>query len=276
MIGVIQMKKPVAESPDYYLGFYNMYNLLQINDAIIYRVFEEAKENYQLTTSNLLESISTDNYAKELLVQFRMTGITPPDNVIKMSKENRGTDTSLAYDLQANDRDPFDWFRKTNEFLQLYALFEQALRELLRQKGCKNISESKAIDLLIEKLDSQTSKFIGILAFKVFGLVENVDEVKAIWDYYTQVRNCIAHSGGRITQKVVDGFNKINSSYGNIFEAIQNKDFLSCYFLVKEDDEYKLFDCKCSSGEIIHLDNNSLNFFRMFCVFVVESLAEMT
>lgn len=56
MIGSIQMEKPKQDSPDYYLSFYNMYNLLQINDAIIFGVFDEAVERNQMTTEELLRA----------------------------------------------------------------------------------------------------------------------------------------------------------------------------------------------------------------------------
>ena len=109
MIGSIQMEKPKQDSPDYYLSFYNMYNLLQINDAIIFCVFDEAVERNQMTTEELLNMANPDNYAVELINYFPILGVRPPENIIEMCNEDRGIDTSFAYELQKNHVDPFKW-----------------------------------------------------------------------------------------------------------------------------------------------------------------------
>lgn len=274
MIGSIQMEKPKQDSPDYYLSFYNMYNLLQINDAIIFGVFDEAVEMNQISTEELLSRTNPDNYAFELIGYFRVLGVRPPKNIIEMCNEERGIDTSFAYKLQENHIDPFKWFRNTNEFVQLYAIFEQAIKEFLE---LDRINEKDVIEKLIERLkaDILCDEFLRILNFKTFGLIETDAEMKAIWDFYTKVRHCISHSGGRITKKVIDSFNEIKSKYRNTIQLIENRDWLRQFFLLRESDDYTLFKCSYSIGDMLYLDQKSLNFFRMFCVFIVETLNKL-
>lgn len=272
MIGSIQMEKPKQDSPDYYLSFYNMYNLLQINDAIIFGVFDEAVERNQMTTEELLNMANPDNYAVELINYFPILGVRPPENIIEMCNEDRGIDTSFAYELQKNHVDPFKWFRNTNEFVQLYAIFEQAIKEFLE---LDHINEKDVIEKLIERLsaDTLTDNFLRILHFKTFGIIETDTEMKAVWNFYTKVRHCISHSGGRITKKVIDSFNEIKSKYKDTIQLIENRDWLRQFFLLSESDDYTLFKCNYSIGDMLYLDQKSLNFFRMFCVFTIETLS---
>lgn len=271
MIGSIQMEKPAENSRDYYLSFYNMYNLLQINDAIIFGVFNEAVKAHHLTTQDLLNMANPDNYAIQLCDYFLMIGVSVPETIIEMCKENRGTDVSFANELQKNNRNPFEWFRNINEFVQLYAIFEQAIKEFL---GNTRIDEKDVIKKLIACLDdnSQTDTFFDKFNFKTFGLIENADEMKAIWVFYTKIRNCVSHSGGRITKKVIDGFNEIKSRYRQTLDSIEQREYLSDLFLLDTEDNYTLFKCNYLIGDILDLDEYSLNFFRMFCVFSVETL----
>lgn len=274
MIGSIQMEKPKQDSPDYYLSFYNMYNLLQINDAIIFGVFDEAVEMNQISTEKLLSRTNPDNYAFELIEYFPVLGVRPPENIIAMCNEDRGIDTSFAYELQGNHVDPFKWFRNTNEFVQLYAIFEQAIKEFLE---FDRINERDVIEKLIERLNADTlcDDFLRILNFKTFSLIETDTEIKAVWSFYTKVRHCIAHSGGRITKKVIDSFNEIKSKYKDTIQLIENRDWLRQFFLLSESDDYTLFKCSYSIGDMLYLDQKSLNFFRMFCVFIVETLNKL-
>jgi len=278
MTGTIQMLKPAPNSPEYYVSFYNMYNLLQINDATIFSVFEDVKEHFQLTNEDLLKNISTDNYAERLNSSFIATGIKPPDNVVKMMSEDRGVDTSFVQQLLTNSKDTFDWFRKTNEFSNLYSIFEQSLKEYLLQEGySKNVKPSESIDILLKWLDGKsiTTRFLGILEFKTYGLVSSASETRSIWDYYTKIRNCFSHSGGRVTKKVKDGFNVIKSKHSLTLSCIQDKDYLSHYFLATKDEDFNMFFCNYALNDIIQLDNSLINFFRMFCVYLVETLAEL-
>lgn len=274
MIGSIQMEKPRQDSPDYYLSFYNMYNLLQINDAIIFGVFDEAVEMNRITTEELLSKTNPDNYALELMGYFPVLGVRPPENIIEMCSEDRGIDTSFAHELQENHVDPFKWFRNTNEFVQLYAIFEQAIKEFL---GLDRINEKDVIEKLIEHLnvDTLTDDFLKLLNFKTFGLIETDTEMKAVWNFYTKVRHCISHSGGRITKKVIDSFNEIKSKYKDTLLLIENRDWLRQFFLLSENNDYTLFKCSYSAGDMLYLDQKSLNFFRMFCVFIVETLNKL-
>lgn len=274
MIGSIQMEKPKQDSPDYYRSFYNMYNLLQINDAIVFAVFDEAIEMQQLTTDDLLGRVNPDNYAIEITKIFKAMGVYPPENIIEMCKEDRGIDTSFARELQQNNVDPFKWFRNINEFAQLYAIFEQAIKEFL---GCNTISEKEVIVKLVKYLDANIGidNFLNILNCKTFGIIETDTEMKAVWDFYTKVRHCISHSGGRITNKIIDGFNEIKSKHNDTLAQIGNRDYLNQFFLLSESDDYTLFKCNYSTGDIVHLDTKSLNFFRMFCVFIVEALSKL-
>jgi len=277
MTGTIQMIKPSENSPEYYISFYNMYNLLQINDTVVFNVFEEVTVKLQLTNEDFLENINTENYAEQLYELIKMTGVEPPENVIKMMGEDRGVDTSFTQSLLACDISPFDWFRKGNEFSHLYAIFEQALKDFFAQhENSKKAQQAELVNILLTWLgdNGKLIHFLETLEFKTFGLIGSADEVKAIWDYYTKVRNCISHSGGRITKKIVGGFNEIKSKHSATLSAVQNKDFLRLYFLLNEEDDYDLFHCKYSLQDIIQLDNKCLNFFRMFCVFIIESLAE--
>ena len=274
MIGSIQMERPKQDSPDYYLSFYNMYNLLQINDAIIFGVFDEAVEMNRITTEELLSRANPDNYAFELRGYFQMLGVCPPENIIEMCNEDRGIDTSFAHELQEYHVDPFKWFRNTNEFVQLYAIFEQAIKEFLE---LDRINEKDVIDKLIERLnaDTLTDDFLSILNFKTFGLIKADTEMKAVWNFYTKVRHCISHSGGRITKKVIDGFNEIKSKCKDTIQVIENRDWLREFFLLSEGDDYTLFKCSYSIGDMLYLDQKSLNFFRMFCVFIIETLSKL-
>lgn len=274
MIGSIQMEKPKQDSPDYYLSFYNMYNLLQINDAIIFGVFDETVEREQITTEELLSRTNPDNYAFELIRYFQMLGVYPPENIIEMCNEDRGGDTSFAHELQENHVDLFKWFRNTNEFVQLYAIFEQAIKEFLELDP---INEKNVIEKLIERLNADTlcDEFLRILNFKTFDLIETDTEMKAVWNFYTKVRHCISHSGGRITKKVTDSFNETKSKYKDTLQLIENRDWLRQFFLLNESDDYTLFKCSYSIGDMLYLDQNSLNFFRMFCVFIVETLNKL-
>ena len=277
MLGTIQMLKPAPDNPEYYVSFYNMYNLLQISDSIVFSVFEEAKNHFKLTNDFLLEKINTENYAEQLPMLMFMTGIEPPENVVKMQSEDRGIDTSFFQQLLKSKINPLDWFRMTNEFTQLYAIFEQSLREFALQQGyAKNIKQSESVNVLFKWFGEtcKTISFLNSFEPKTFGLISNNYETEAIWAYFTKIRNCISHSGGRVTKKVIDGFNEIKSKHRSVLTNIQNKDYLSYYFLLNKEDDYDLFSCQFSLNDIIKLDESQLNFFRMFCVYFVESLID--
>ena len=222
LYNLLSLRIPLSDSPDFYRSFYSQYNLLQINDIIIRELLGRCGAN---ELEQIESWISTDgedfSNAEELLFILGLR-----DGALELRKQdNRGLDFSAFRELQRTSLNPVLWYTITNEFLSLYGLFEQALKDFLLLCG-EDAGKSKERSLIphfFNALGENRKTFLAILGQNTSGILETQNELTVVWQYFTEQRNAFAHAGGHITPRFRENMERLGKTIGPELAAIEAK-----------------------------------------------------
>lgn len=261
------IRKPEETSSDFYKRFYESYSLLQMNDIIINSLKDAISESDK---EELLQNLDTNGEeVKYSSVCFLAMGINNPSMELR-AKENRGIDTSLMETLKGKGIDSIDWYIRSNEYVQLYAICEQAIKDYLLINGVDiaSIREATIINKLFEKLGSNKKDFLDYTKKYSNEIMKKEDYIRKMWNYFTEIRHLYMHAGGRITYRFKENMSKLEGNIGKTIEEVE-KDM----FLEKEVfDIDKLFNFSFEDMSIFEIDSHYLSFFRSFVIILVEGL----
>ena len=128
MIPTFSPLKPNEKCKDFYEAFYKQYSMIQINDIIMNELLDSlGDEERKLLVDNLI----LDGFEIQRNAVYSI-GMGIYDPSLQMSShEERGLDISLFSDLNNMKVDPLKWYLQANEFMQLYAVCEQTIKDFL-------------------------------------------------------------------------------------------------------------------------------------------------
>ena len=173
----------------------------------------------------------------------------------------------------------FEVISNIEEFISLFIIVEDVLKNFLNSKG-KNIKNASQIIKKIREVleeENKKDKFLKEMRDKTY--LKNLKDLKEIWELLTKMRNLIAHSYGDMNEKNIEDINKIvqkiisildmptsmllsdMDSLLNPFEEIPERDDIINRPILKE-------------GYIIPFDSITCRFLRNFFIYFMESLNE--
>lgn len=256
---------PTDASESFYAKFYNQFCFIQVND-VFFRLLkehlaEEEKDELLNTLNNFHEDI-------DMAVAFSLgTGIMN-EGLMRKRKENRGISIELFNCLKLENLDPLDWNIKAIEFLMVYAICEQAVKEYLVSKGnnSREIKEDKLLYTLFNELGKSNLKdnFIKELKNGSSSIITSQNEIISAWRYYTLFRHTLAHAGGRTTERMKAKMEEVISKNSKELESISSAMFI--------ESSEEIFFKSPFENTVISITDKHLNFFRNMAILIVESL----
>ena len=262
---------PTAESEFFYKNFFNQYSFIQVNDAIIGYTIGILSEEQRADLIDCLNNFDEDqNYA---VASFIGTGIMNPA-LMRRRKENRGISTELFSSLESKNIDSLGWYQRSIEFLMVYAVCEQAIKDYLTSKEIPNnsLKEDNILFKLFDRLqeDGLRKKFILELSEGSSAVLKSQNELIAVWHYYTHIRHTLAHTGGRTTDRAREAMDDSIKKNKKELEDISSAMFIE--FVGLDDSDDSNFFENLLVGDIVNLSDKHLNFFRNVAVLIVESI----
>lgn len=258
---------PIDESQDFYIKFYHQYSFIQVNDIFINYMKQHLRED---DIENLLYNLDGFNEDQSIAAAYSLaSGIMNPA-LMRARKENRGLSTEIFNSLKSEKIDPLDWYAKAFEFLMVYATCEQAIKEYLVSKDVSSdsIKENTILNRLFDELknNSLNNRFIQELSNGSANVLKSQNELISAWQYYTQLRHSLVHSGGRTTKKAKEKMENLIFKNKKEFNNISASMF---WEISLEDDNF--FTTPFESM-IVTISDKHLNFFRNLAVLIVESI----
>jgi len=136
---------------------------------IIQKLYEKGFITYPRTNTEYLaeeekdELLNTLNNSHEdidMAVAFSLGAGIMNEGLMRKRKENRGISIELFNCLKLENLDPLDWHIKAFEFLMVYAICEQAVKEYLVSKGnnSRKIKEDTLLYTLFDELGTSNLK----------------------------------------------------------------------------------------------------------------------
>ena len=190
------------------------------------------------------------------------------EGLMRKRKENRGISIELFNCLKLENLDPLDWHIKAFEFLMVYAICEQAVKEYLVSKGnnSRKIKEDTLLYTLFDELGTSNLKdnFIKEIKKGSSSIITSQNELISAWRYYTLFRHTLAHAGGRTTEIMKAKMEEVISKNSKELESISNAMFIEC--------PEEIFFKSPFENTVISITDKHLNFFRNMAILIVESL----
>lgn len=256
---------PTDASESFYAKFYNQFCFIQVND-VFFRLLkehlaEEEKDELLNTLNNFHEDI-------DMAVASSLGAGIMNKGLMRKRKENRGISIELFNCLKLENLDPLDWNIKAIEFLMVYAICEQAVKEYLVSKGnnSREIKEDKLLYTLFNELGKSNLKdnFIKELKNGSSSIITSQNEIISAWRYYTLFRHTLAHAGGRTTERMKAKMEEVISKNSKELESISSAMFI--------ESSEEIFFKSPFENTVISITDKHLNFFRNMAILIVESL----
>lgn len=256
---------PTDASKSFYTKFYNQFCFIQVNDTFIKLLKEHLTEEEK---EDLLRALNNSHEDIDMAVIYSLGAGIMNESLMRKRKENRGISIELFNCLESENIDPLDWHIKAIEFLMVYAICEQAVKEYLVSKGknSSEIKEDKLLHILFSELENSNLKnsFIKGLRNGSSSVITSQNELIAVWRYYTLFRHTLAHAGGRITERMKNKMNEVIKKNSKELKSIN-----SAMFIESSED---IFSESPFEGTVISISDKCLNFFRNMAILIVESL----
>lgn len=257
---------PTQKSEEFYKVFYNQFSFIQINDVIITWMMENIKEEDKSNIINLLNDFNED---RNLAAIYNIGMGIMDEGIMRKREENRGISIEFFNYLRTNDIDPLTWYRQASEFLMIYSTCEQTIKEYLVSKGedVFTIKENNILKKLFVKLknNSLIDNYIEELKDGSSSIIKSQNELISIWEYYTVFRHCLAHSGGRTTDRIKQNMKEVLEKNKKELESISYAMLIKLFF--KRD-----FFKSPFNDSIFVISDEHMNFFRNVVILIVESL----
>lgn len=265
--GLFSVKEPDKNSNQFYKMFYSSYSLLQINDIVMNELLQRLSDSDK---EEIMNNLVIDGSEVDRAYVYTV-GMMLFDNSLDIRKnDKRGLDTSILEILNSKNIDSFKWYLQSNEYIQLYAVCEQAIKEFLIEKGIDvtNIRESTIMNKLFDIIGSNKDKFLNSMKENTNNFIEKQNDIINTWRYFTEIRHLYMHAGGRITTRFKNNMIQIENKFGEEMNKLEENIFLE---LMIHDIE-KLFKYDFNDSIIFPMNLKFLNFFRNFMIILVESL----
>jgi len=256
---------PTDLSESFYIEFYNQFCFIQVNDALE-TILQEyiAKDDFE----KLLCAFNNFHQDQNLAAVFSVgAGIMNPI-LMRRGRENRGISVEVFNQLRMENIDPIGWYKKAMEFLMLYAICEQAIKEYLVSKGRESskIREDKILINLFNELEKNNlrNNFLKEIEDGSASIITSQNELLSIWKYYTLFRHALAHAGGRTTDRIKT---KMEEVIQKNRKELENVNSMMSIELLEEE-----FFTSPFESTVISITDEHLNFFRNTAILIIESL----
>jgi hypothetical protein len=266
-------RKPNDKSSQFYKMFYSSYSLLQVNDIIMNELLSNlSNEDRQ----GLVENIVINGFEMDKAYVLSIAMNIMDESLEKRKNENRGIDLSLFKQLQNEEIDVLQWYLNCNEYINLYAIFEQTIKEFLVVKGVQpeKLQERTIMNKFFEIIHDKTSIFFKELSNNSDGVLEKQNEVIAIWNYFTKIRHLYMHSGGRITERFKNNMYELKAQIGTELEKIESKQSMFIECLSCDIENFFVFEFE--NEKILNLNIYMINFFRNYIIILIEAIEEIS
>ena len=273
MIPTFSILKPNDKSKDFYKTFYKQYSMIQINDIIMNEILDSLEDE---SRKLLIDNLILDGFETQRSAVYSIgMGLYDPSLQLR-SCEERGLDIALFRELKNLKMDPLKWYLQANEFMQLYAVCEQTIKDFLASCGF-DMAKFKERKMMIQFFDILRSKeivddYIKIISRSSNEILTKENEIKFVWSYYTEIRNVYMHAGGRLTERFTNNMSKLLQDNVHEISCIMNSKSMLMELLTfcEEDDASEFFYNPV--GDIIECKSQLMNFFRNYIIIIIESL----
>ena len=256
---------PTDLSEIFYIEFYNQFCFIQVNDIFMGRLKDYlTKDDFE----KLLDTLNHFHEDQNIAAVFSIGAGLMNQALMRRRKENRGVSIEIFNRLRSENIDPLEWYQKAIEFLMVYATCEQAIKEYLVSKGKESsvIKEDKILINLFDELQRNNLRdnFIKEIKNGSSSIITSQNELLAVWRYYTLFRHCLAHAGGKTTDKMKQKMEEVIQKNKKELENVNS----AIYIELLEDD----FFITPFDSTVISITDKHLNFFRNMAVLIVESI----
>lgn len=273
MVPTFSLLKPNNECKDFYKAFYKQYSMIQINDIIMNELLDSLEDGERKL---LVDNLVLDGFEMQRSAVYSLgMGLYDPSLQLR-SHEERGLDITLFRDLNNLKIDPLKWYLQANEFMQLYAVCEQTIKDFLA--SCDfNMARFKERKMMMQFFDILREEdivddYIKIISRSTNGILTKENEIKFVWSYYTEIRNVYMHAGGRLTERFKNNMGKLLQNNAHEISCIMNSKSMIMElvtFYGEEDDAEFFYN---PVGDIFECKSQHMNFFRNYVIIIIESL----
>lgn len=256
---------PTNASESFYSEFYNQFCFIQVNDTFIRVLKERLTEEEKGEILSILNNFHED---VDIAAAFSIGAGIMNKSLMRKRKENRGVSIELFNHLKSENIDPLDWHINSFEFLMIYAICEQAIKEYLvsKKRDRSKIKEDNLLDTLFDELVKSDLKdnFIKELKNGSSSAIKSQNELISAWRYYTLFRHTLSHAGGRTTETMKAKMKEAISKNSKELETISSAIFI--------ESSEEIFFKSPFERTVISITDKHLNFFRNMAILIVESL----
>lgn len=159
-----------------------------------------------------------------------------------------------------------DFITNYQQIIIVYSIFEGTTVEYLKRKNpaWDRIFQKSIIDKILEIEGEE--KFINKFN-ELSGEFLDADNIKALWLYYTIIRNLYNHTGGIINNSFINEIKKVSE---NLNKTINEYFSESLMFLQMNDDVFQLNEI--NSCKLFVISEINLRIFRNFLIYVWETI----
>lgn len=273
MVPTFSLLKPNDKCKDFYKAFYKQYSMIQINDIIMNELLDSLKDGERKL---LVDNLVLDGFEMQRSAVYSLgMGLYDPSLQLR-SHEERGLDITLFRDLNNLKIDPLKWYLQANEFMQLYAVCEQTIKDFLA--SCDfDMAKFKERKMMMQFFDILRAKdivddYIKIVSQSTNGILTKENEIKFVWSYYTEIRNVYMHAGGRLTERFRNNMAKLLQDNTHEISCIMNSESMIMELVTFYDEEDDADFFYNPVGDIFQCKSQHMNFFRNYIIIIIESL----
>ena len=249
-----------------YDRFYRTYSMLITTNVVTYHLVHEMPEAHltELLTEVVTASKSDYAGARTLYAAMHLSF-----EAVQIG-EDRGLDLTDVSQSLAEGRMTAKQiilaFQNFNEFVLLFALFEDAVKDLMTPTGggpAIKLKEPKVMENLLTHLQ-------GLGLFKRFKaelgdrtICEDYEDAKRLWSYFVAMRHLYVHSGGRPTSKWLVDYEEVRDA---VISRLKDPDIGTM------DVRETIEAIEPRERVLLMLPDGLVNIFRSFVVGVMEAV----
>ena len=198
-----------------YDRFYRTYSMLITTNVVTHHLVHEVPEAHLAVLLTEVVTASRSDYARARTLYAAMA---LSFEAVQIS-EDRGLDlTDVSQSLAAGRmtaRQIILAFQNFNEFVLLFALFEDAVKDVMTPTGSGpaiKLKEPKVMEDLLTHLQRLGSfkRFKAQLENRT--ICEDYEDAKRLWSYFVALRHLYVHSGGRPTSKWLGDYEEVRNA----------------------------------------------------------------
>lgn len=264
----ISMLTPELGRCPAYDRFYRTYSMLVATNVVTHHLIHQVSEAHlaDLLLCEVVEGAKSDYVRARTL--YSAMGLS--FEAVQMG-EDRGLDlTDVSQSLaegRATAKQIILAFQNFNEFVILFALFEDAVKDLLSPTdggSAVKLKEPKVMEDLLTYLQ-------GLALFKRFKaeleartICEDYEDAKRLWTYFVALRHLYVHSGGRPTSKWMTDYKGVRDA---VVSRLESPDIgtMDVREIIEEEIEPR-------ERVLLMLPDGLVNIFRNFVVGVMEAV----